>query len=155
MTWTPWSDTRVRIAAVFATTAIAVIARTTVIVLRADVAAPATPLTLTPGTAAPAAAPASPLGGLGALAPFDESRTGPPAAAVVTVMPLVPLVLVGTIAGTVQPVAVCRQGTAPARILHVGDTLGGWRLLQVAQGSAVFSDAASLHHEIRLSPPGT
>jgi hypothetical protein len=69
-------------------------------------------------------------------------------------MPTPSIVLVGTIIGVEQPAAACRLGDARARILHVGDTLGGWRLERVTPGRAVFIDAGGARHELRLSPLG-
>lgn len=62
--------------------------------------------------------------------------------------------LVGTMLGVDQPAAICKLGDAPARILHLGDTLGGWRLQQVAPGRALFIDGNGARHELRLSPLG-
>lgn len=154
MNWTPWSDLRLRAAALFATVAIGAAIASGAAALREDVVAPAPPYGAAPAFAPqPAHVPAAraslegldPFGLADAASPVGDSA--PPAAAP-------DIVLVGTIIGAEQPAAVCRLGDAPARILHVGDTLGGWRLAQVAPGQAVFIDAGGVRHKLRLSPLG-
>ena len=87
------------------------------------------------------------------LAPYGASRADA-VAPISNAAPAIPITLEGTIAGAEQPAAICRLGGTAARILHIGDTLGGWRLQQVAPGRAVFIDAASQRHELRLNSAG-
>jgi hypothetical protein len=87
-----------------------------------------------------------------ALDPFAEQRGIAPVREEVPAAP--PLALLGTIAGAEPPSAVCQLGRAAPRILHPGDTLGGWRLQQVWPGRALFIDADGARRELRLSPLG-
>jgi hypothetical protein len=155
MTWTPWSDLRVRAAAAFALVAVGLAARAGFVALGHDAVVPAAPMTSAspPIIARAAMAPRAALARLEALAPFGETQDGLPSAApdIVTTLPII---LVGTIAGADQPSAVCRLGPAAPRILHIGDTLGGWHLRQIAPGRVIFVDAAGHSHELRLTSPG-
>jgi len=93
-----------------------------------------------------------------ALAPFSALRTASASSAASSAnrVPDVAsmLRLIGTVADGDQSFAVCRLGAARARMLHLGDTLGGWKLLQVAPGRAIFVDAARVRRELRLDPTG-
>jgi hypothetical protein len=154
MTWTPWSDVRVRAAAAFALVALGLAARAGFVALAHEGIVPAVPVTFvsTPIAARAVLAPRPSLARLEGLAPFGETQDGtPPAAPDITIG--MPVTLIGTIAGSDQPAAVCRLGPGAPRILHVGDTLGGWRLRQVAPGRAVFIDATGHSHELRLTSP--
>ncbi len=152
--WTPWSDRRVRVAALFATGAIVVAVVSAATAFRADDVMPAPPLGATPDTAQRPERRGTPVGAIVALDPFGLSGAGATAIEPAPIVPVPRIILVGTIIGVEQPAAACRLGDAPARILHVGDTLGGWRLTQVAPGRAVFIDAGGARHELRLSPLG-
>jgi hypothetical protein len=152
MTWTPWHELRVRVAAGFAigATAIAIYAAAWALAEPRVEASPSLSFSVPAATRTLPARP--PIAQLAALAPFGvlESAATPAASAA-----LVPAItLVGTLAGADSPAAICRLGTGTARILHVGDTLGGWRLQQVTPGRAVFVDGALARHELRLSPVG-
>ena len=152
MTWTPWHDLRVRTAAVVAFLALAFAVRAATVALAEPQISPAPPLSIAiRGITRPAPTPA-PLAQLVALAPFGISDAAPNAVTTVAAVP--PITLVGTLAGAEAPAAICRLGASTARILHVGDTLGGWRLQQVNPGRAVFVDGAFVRHELRLSPVG-
>jgi hypothetical protein len=154
MTWTPWSDLRVRASAAFALVAIGLAARAGYFALSHDTIVPAPPMMYaSPSIVARVAlTPRTSLERIEALAPFGETQNGPSATAP-DIATTVPIILIGTIAGADQPAAVCRLGLGDARILHVGDTLGGWRLRQVAPGRVVFVDAAGHSHELRLTSP--
>lgn len=154
MMWTPWSDLRVRAAALFATTAIVVAIASGVVALRTDDVTASPPLSAAPDTAQHPERRGFAAGALVALDPFGLSSAGATTTESALIPPTPPMVLVGTIIGVDQPAAACRLGDAPARLLHVGDTLGGWRLQQVAPGRAVFIDAGGARHELRLSPLG-
>lgn len=154
MMWTPWSDLRVRAAALFATAAIIVAIVSGAAALRTDDVTASPPLSAVPDAAQPPERRGSPAGALAELDPFGLSGAGAMAAESALILPTPPIILVGTIIGADQPAAACRLGDAPARLLHVGDTLGGWRLQQVAPGRAVFIDADGARHELRLSPLG-
>jgi hypothetical protein len=154
MTWTPWSEWRVRVAAGFTVVAVVAAIVSTVGVVRTDAVAPADPFTAAADGDAQLARRIAPAHSLTELDPFgtaDAVATAMPSAA-----PTAPpdIVLVGTVLGADDPAAICRLGDARPRILHAGDTLGGWRLLQVTPGKAVFIDAAAVRHELRLSPLG-
>lgn len=151
MRWTPWQDWRVRAAACVALTGIAAAGYALGAALADHPVQAAPPLEFSRDSVAPPAAPAVPMARLEALAPFNAARSdaGAPAATDVGFTPSI--TLVGTVAGSVQPAAICRLNGADARILHVGDTLGGWRLQQVFPGRALFIDAAGARPELRLS----
>jgi len=156
MIWTPWSDARVRAAAGFGGLCAALTLAALVGASRdaADVASP--PLQLPSATVPALTRSATSSDALAALAPFGPSR---PASASSQSMAgdtaIPPITCVGTIAGSEQPAAICRLALASPRILHAGDTLGGWRLVSVAPGRVVFIDAASRRREFRLSSPGS
>jgi len=151
--WSPWREPVVRLAAAFAAVAV-IAALTSVAAVLRPVRVTAAPTLALPSLdeSAPSLreqpapwahlAPFTPLRGTG-----GEGVTEPEAA-----MPTI--TLIGTVLGGEQPAAICRLGTAAPRILHAGDTLGGWRLVDVAPARAVFIDAARARHELRLSPPG-
>lgn len=155
MTWSPWTDHRVRLAALFAVVSLGLAVRAAAFAVRDVIVAPSLPPTvILDSIASSPVADDVPLERLEALAPFSETRSAAPSATRQAVLPaLAPLVLVGTIAGN-EPSAVCRLGAGPARILHPGDTLGGWRLHQVMPGRAAFIDGAGVRHELRLSSLG-
>jgi hypothetical protein len=152
MTWSPWLDVRVRAAAVVAVAAAALLLRTSLTALEPDEVVAAAPWTAPSLPASsPPTAPVD-LDRLADLAPFGAPSPAP--AQAVAAVTASPITLVGTIAGAEQPAAICRLGDLPPHILHAGDSLGGWRLLQVAPGRAVFIDAAARRHELRLNPAG-
>lgn len=151
MMWSPWTDARVRLAALFALGAGLVALGGGLSALREDVLVPSAPRNSTPYAPSVVTHAADPRR-LAALDPFAESVASPETDAAAAVPP--PIVLIGTIAGGSTPSAVCRLGIQTPRILHVGDTLGGWRLSHVTPGRAVFVDAAGASHELRLSPQG-
>ncbi|MDQ8153404.1 MAG: hypothetical protein P3B98_01975 [Gemmatimonadota bacterium] len=152
MTWTIWHSRRVRLATLFVAGALTLAGAVLVWALR--------PVVIPPSDAAtPAMAPAGELplapvapAHLEALDPFAEQRQSEAAPDVVP--PTAPFALLGTIAGTTPPTAVCQLGNATPRILHPGDTLGGWRLQQVWPGRALFIDGGGAQRELRLSPLG-
>ena len=152
MTWTPWRDLRVRVAAGFAVLASAFAVYAAVGALAEPQVAPAPPLTFSVPAARRTLPARPPLAQLAALAPFGVSESVATPTPNTSFVP--PITLVGTLAGAESPAAICRIGTGTARILHLGDTLGGWRLQQVTPGRAVFVDGASARHELRLSPVG-
>lgn len=154
MTWTPWHDRRVHAAAGVVLIGSALLLRSVIVALAEPAIEAALPLAFVTDTAAPPTVARAPIGQLAALAPFSASRTPAPANAPAIGEPPPPIALVGTLAGAADPAAICRLGAAPARILHVGESLGGWRLLQVAPGRVVFIDEAGVRHELRLSPVG-
>lgn len=151
MMWTPWQDWRVRAAACVALAGIAAAGYALLAALADYPVQAAPPLEFSRDAVALPAAPAVSLARLEALAPFSPARSdaGPPAAMHVGFIPSI--TLIGTVAGSEQPAAICRLNGADARILHVGDTLGGWRLQHVVPGRALFIDAAGTRHELRLS----
>jgi len=153
MTWSPWRETAVRVAATLAAAAVIVAFASVAAAVRPARIAAASALTLPSlpdSVSAPRARPArfahlepfSPM--RGTVEDADLSPTEPPPA----------ITLIGTVLGGERPAAICRLGAAAPRILHAGDTLGGWRLVDVAPARAVFIDAAGVRHELRLSPPG-
>jgi hypothetical protein len=154
MMWTPWSELRVRAAALFATVAIMLAVVSAATAFRADDVMPTPPLGAAPDATQQPERRNVPVSALVALDPFGLSDPGAIATESAPIVPPPPIILVGTIIGVEQPAAACRLGTAPVRILHVGDTLGGWRLAQVAPGRVVFIDAGGARQELRLSPLG-
>jgi hypothetical protein len=154
VTWSPWNELRVRAAALFAAVSIIAAGAAAAAVFRADDVTPAPPLRIAPDAAAPRERRETPVGALVALDPFGLLGADVTATESAPVAPAPPIILVGTIIGIEQPAAACRLGDARARMLHVGDTLGGWRLVQVAPGRVVFIDAGGSRHELRLSPLG-
>lgn len=153
MIWHPLMDVRVRLAAAFASSAFLVAAGALRYAVRVPKVPPDPPVTWTTDTAAMVIRRDAPVA-LTALDPFGEIRTGAMNAPSNDSAPLVPITLIGTIAGASQPTAVCRLGSQSPRLLHLGDTLGGWRLQQVAAGRVIFVDAAGAPHELRLSSLG-
>lgn len=151
MIWAPWHDLRVRAAAGVTVLALALAVRAASTAFAEPRVAPAAPLIITASAVARFAPPQTPLAQLVALDPFGLAELAPDAAPSAAIPPIV---LVGTFAGVGAPTAICRLGVSPARILHLGDTLGGWRLQQVSPGLAVFIDGAAVRHELRLSPVG-
>lgn len=156
MTWSPFGETPVRVALLFAVAGGALVVREGIEALRYDAVVPAMPVSpALPGNAALARSDV-PLERLAALAPFSPDRRTTPedeppdaaAAAPNTIR------LIGTVAGGDAPFAVCQLGASRTRMLHLGDTLGGWKLQQVAPGRATFIDAARARHELRISSPG-
>jgi hypothetical protein len=100
-----------------------------------------------------------PMQRLVALAPFSVARReGVPSGVQppITAMADAPgvLRLIGTVADGDGSFAVCQLGAARPKMLHPGDTLGGWQLQHVAPGRATFVDAARTRHELRLTPTG-
>lgn len=153
MIWTPWSDLRVRAAALCSTVAVVATVGAGIAALRSERVPPAPPVDIVPGAAQAVYRRAAGIS-IAALDPFGLAYTAPPASETTPLAAPPSILLVGTIIGGDQPAAACRLGDAPARILHVGDTLGGWRLERVAPGRVVFIDAGGMRHELRLSPLG-
>lgn len=153
MTWTPWTESRVRLAALFVAVAVVIAARSAVVAVREDIVAPSAPLRVVAEPERTASAPAA-SGAFEQLDPFGTSRMSPSEASPAMVAPPAPITLVGTVLGTQPLTAVCRMGSLPPRLLHVGDTLGGWRLQQITAGRVVFTDASGASHELRLSSVG-
>lgn len=156
MTWSPFGETRVRVALLFAVAGGALVVSEGSDALRYDAVVPAMPaLPAVPGNAALAGSDV-PLERLAALAPFSPDRRTTPEGEPADAAAAVPYAirLIGTVAGGDAPFAVCQLGAARTRMLHLGDTLGGWRLQQVAPGRATFIDAARTRHELRISSPG-
>ena len=154
MTWTTMMDWRVRGAAVFVLAASVLVVRATVVAFGETAAAAAPPLPALRLQPAVAPAAAVDIGRLADIAPFGASRVELAMTRADLAASFMPVSLVGTIAGADQPAAICRLGGAPARILHVGDTIGGLRLQLVAPARAVFIDGAAQRHELRLNSPG-
>jgi hypothetical protein len=152
--WTPWGDLRVRAAALFAAVAVVAAIVSGAAAVRGSGVTPPPPVSSAPDAGRQPVRRIDSARSLVALDPFGLSGAGEPATASAPVMPTPSIVLVGTIIGVEQPAAACRLGDARARILHVGDTLGGWRLERVTPGRAVFIDAGGARHELRLSPLG-
>lgn len=154
MMWTPWHDLRVRSAAIFAFVAVAVAVASGASALRDDAVAPAAAASTAPVASLSAARRGATAASLVARDPFGTADAGTPIArsAPDATEPLI--VLVGTFIGVERPAAVCRLGAGAARIVYVGDSLGGWRLIQVAPARATFIDASGARHELRLSPLG-
>lgn len=151
MTWTPWRDWRVRAAACIALAFIAAAGYALGAALADHPVQAAPALEFSHDSMVPPAAPAVSRARLEALAPFDPARSSDGAPAPTDAGFAPSITLVGTVAGTEQPAAICRLNGADARILHLGDTIGGWRLQQVFPGRALFIDAAGTRHELRLS----
>jgi hypothetical protein len=148
----PWHDVRVRVAAGFALGAAALAVYAAAWALTEPRVAPSPPLPFgVPATERTLPA-RPPIAQLAALAPFGVSESTSAPATSAAFVPAI--TLVGTLAGADSPAAIFRLGTGMARILHPGDTLGGWRLQQVTPGRAVFVDGALARHELRLSPVG-
>ena len=156
MTWSPFGERRVRVALLFVVAGSALFVREGSDALRPDAVVPAMP-------ASPAALERPALAGgdvplerLVALAPFSPDRRTTPEGEPADAAAAAPdaIRLIGTVAGGDAPFAVCQLGASRTRMLHLGDTLGGWRLQQVAPGRATFIDAARARHELRISPPG-
>lgn len=155
MRWLPWSDARVRGAASVAALCATLLGTATVQALRDPPIPQTPPLQLSGAVVAEPSRTTAPFDRLAALAPFSPNRAMPmlqPSAIDDNVS--APLTCLGMIAGSDQASAICRLAGGTPRILHAGDTLGGWRLTQVAPGRAVFIDAASRRRELRLSPSG-
>lgn len=150
MKWTPWQDWRVCAAACVALAGITAAGYALGAALADHPVQAAASLEFSHDSVAPPTATTVSLARLEALAPFDPARSdaGAPAADVGFTPSLT---LVGTVAGSEQPAAICRLNGADARILHIGDTIGGWRLQQVFPGRALFIGAAGARHELRLS----
>lgn len=151
MRWTPWQDWRVRAAAFVALTSIATAGYALGVALDDHPVRAAPPLVFSRVSAARPVTPAVSLARLEALAPFNQARFDAGASAATDAGVTPSITLVGTVVGSEQPAAICRLNGADARILFVGDTLGGWRLQQVFPGRALFIDAAGARHELRLS----
>ena len=156
MTWSPFGEWSVRAALLFALAASALVVREGNNALRYDAVVAAMPMSaMAPQRTGPAGREV-PRERLVMLAPFSPERRAttevatPAATSTVTDV----IRLIGTVAGGDAPFAVCRLGAARTRMLHLGDTLGGWRLQQVAPGRATFIDAARARHELRISSPG-
>ena len=160
MRWHPLAEFNVRMAS------LAVLVSATITVASAWQFARVPPVPATAET--PATTPAveeangssAPPEQLVALAPFSPDRkdapaevTGPPTPATAGIVPG-GIRLLGTVVGDGAPFAVCRLGSAPARLLHPGDTLGGWRLQAIAPGRVTFIDDDDALHEVRLSSAG-
>lgn len=157
MRWTPLRSWRVRAALIFALAAAAVAVREGVRAVRYAPVAPAPPAAQLPAAALRgAASDGASSDELAALAPFSPTRTAPADAEPAGGFnpSAIAIRLVGTVAGGDAPFAVCQLGSARARLLHVGDTLGGWTLLRVTPGAATFIDAARTRHELRMTSPG-
>ena len=157
MTWSPFRESSVRVALLFALAASALMVREGNDALRHDAVVAAMPVSRPALPPAVLAGHDVPFERLVALAPFSLERratpeaTGPGTAASAGVGAMR---LVGTVAGGNAPFAVCQLGAERPRMLHVGDTLGGWRLERVNSGTATFIDAARARHELRISSPG-
>jgi hypothetical protein len=153
MTWSPWRDASVRVAAVFAAAA-SIIALTAVVAAFRPVHVAAAPTLALSALADTASSPRPSSATFAFAEPFSPLRgaVGDDSAAPPELPPAI--ALIGTVIGGEQPAAICRLGAAAPRILHAGDTLGGWRLVEIAPARAVFIDAARVRHELRLSPPG-
>ena len=157
MTWSPLQSTSVRLALLFVLLDVGVALREGVGALRYHPVAPALGASMMSTSAGTAQAASVPLDQLVALAPFSPSRSAAPEADAAAVAPGLPqgtMRLVGTVTGGDAPFAVCQLGAARPRMLHVGDTLGGWALQRVRPGAATFIDAARARHELRISLPG-
>lgn len=154
MMWTPWHDLRVRSATIFAFVAVVVTVASGASAFRDDVVVPAPAAGAAPVASLSAAHRGAAGASLAALDPFGAADQDAPMAASAPDAAEPLIVLVGTFIGVEQPAAVCRLGAGAARILHVGDSLAGWRLIQVAPARATFIDANGARHELRLSPLG-
>lgn len=154
MRWTPWQDWRVRAAASVALAGITTAAYALGVALVDHPVHAAPPLVFARAAAARPATAAVSLTRLQALAPFSQTRSDVGASAATDAGVTPSITLVGTVVGNERPAAICRLQGADARILYVGDTLGGWRLQQVSPGRAQFIDAAGARHELRLSFAG-
>ena len=153
MIWSPWRETAVRGAAAVAAVAVIIAITSAAAAVRPARVAAASALALPslPDTAsAPRAQPAR----FAQLEPFSPRRGLVEEPGVAPGEPAPAITLIGTVLGGERAAAICRIGTAAPRILHAGDTLGGWRLVDVAPARAAFIDAAGVRHELRLSPPG-
>ncbi len=159
MRWTPLRDGRVQFALVVALSGAALLVHDAWQALSRPDVPPALGLPLRADQPAARAADRTPIDRLAALAPFSPARReGTPAGAPLngTAIADVPgvLRLLGTVTNGAESFAVCQLGAARPRMLHPGDTLGGWQLQQVAPGRATFVDAARTRHELRLTPTG-
>ncbi len=154
MSWSPWHEWRVRGAALFAVAAAMLLLASAVMALRDHAESAAPPLAATAIDPMPVPTVASSLDRDAAARLFTpaQSSASAPAATADAAAPAV--TLIGTIAGGDQPSAVCRLGAAGARLLHVGDTIGGWRLQRITPGRAVFIDGTARPHELRFTSPG-
>ena len=153
MTWSPWREPRVRAAAVFVAVAVLIATQAMITAMRDDVVLPAPSLRWTTDSMA-VRAPRAAAVSFASLDPFGEDRATPVDASRSNSPAALPVTLVGTVAGVPHPTAVCSLGAQSPRILHVGDTLGGWRLQQVMAGRVIFVDANGAPRELRLSSLG-
>jgi hypothetical protein len=89
--------------------------------------------------------------------PFDPSRVaanrpyriGVTSESVVRPVAAQPVRLLGTVVlAEGRSFALCQLGSAAARVVYPGDTIGALRLVRVDQGSAVFIDAAGARIEL-------
>lgn len=89
--------------------------------------------------------------------PFDPSRVaasrpyrvGATAENVVRPVATQTVRLLGTVVlATGRSFALCQVGSAAARVVYPGETIGALRLVRVDQGSAVFTDAAGARIEL-------
>lgn len=151
MIWTPWRDTRVRGAALAASVAVLALLNEARLAFEDRLVVPV-PALHTSAVANVAAVPAEPPFAIGSL--FGLATRAKAGSAPSTPNDVAPITLMGTIVGSDTPAAVCQRGSAPPVILHVGDTISGWRLQHVAPAAAIFIDAAGTRHELRLSPSG-
>jgi hypothetical protein len=156
MTWSPFGETRVRMALLFAVACSALLVREGNDALRYDAVVPAMPASPVMPRNAGLEGSDVPFDRLAALAPFSPDRRTTPEGEPADAAAAAPYAirLIGTVAGGDAPFAVCQLGAARTRMLHLGDTLGGWKLQQVAPGRATFIDAARARHELRISSPG-
>lgn len=152
MIWSPWIDGRVRLAAAAATLTVALAFNEARLALRhefvmpaASAVAPVRAGTVTTRWHEPLSL--SELFGVASARRATPAMIAPPPA-------LAALRLIGTVAGTDSPSAICVVGSEAPRLLQLGDTIGGWRLQHVAPAMAVFIDAAGRRHELRLSSSG-
>lgn len=157
MRWASLRSWNVRAALLFSLAATALVVREGVRAGRYAPVAPTPPATQPPVAAVRGAAfEGVSRDELAALAPFSPARTAPANAVPAddSGLGLMSIRLVGTVAGGDAPFAVCQLGSARVRLLHVGDTLGGWTLLRVIPGAVTFIDAARTRHELRMTSPG-
>ncbi len=157
MTWSPLRDAIVRASLLFAVVGAGVAVTAGLRALQYHPVAPALGSLRASTDGGTTHAASIPLDRLVELAPFSPTRTTAPEVDAAGAPPTAPqgaMRLIGTVTGGDSPFAVCQWGAERPRMLHVGDTLGGWALQRVSPGAATFIDAARARHEFRISPPG-
>lgn len=150
MTTPLWNNARVQRAAAFAGLCAVVLGSTLAAAVRDEPVAQLPPYTPPAVVVQPAARDVRAFAALAALTPFGDETGAPDLDDVGPPSPR----CVGTIVGGDRPSAVCSLPGATSRILHLSDTLGGWRLTRVTPGHVIFIDIVSPRRELRLSFTG-